>query len=158
MLQIPENLRSVEAQDEEQKAIGAISRALAEAAVSKVAYLVGPDDTKIQIPEPLFAILRQAAVRLSKGERIVLAPVNQEISTQDAANLLGVSRPYFVKLLDDGAIEHSKTGRYRRVRFGDVINYRDAKNRERRERLGSIISGQRDRGLFDLEEREVREA
>jgi|SRR5579884_1263391 len=139
MLQMSEDLKPFEAGENEQVAIDKLNQALAQAAATSRPYLVGSDGERIVLPEPLFRMLREAAIRLSRKERIVIAPVDKEISTQEASDLLGVSRPYLVKLLDEGEIEYVKTGRYRRLRYGDVIAYRDRRNLERNERLARFI-------------------
>lgn len=139
MLEIPDSLKPFEVNDVDQSAIDRLNEALARAAATSRPYLEGSDGERIVLPEPLFRMLREAAIRLSRKERIVIAPVDKEISTQEAADLLGVSRPFFIKLLDEGRIPHLKTGRYRRVRYGDVIAYREFRNSDRRDRLAQFI-------------------
>jgi excisionase family DNA binding protein len=140
--------------DQEKEAVHSVQVALSETAVGSEApaYLVGPDNTRIAIPEPLFRILRQAANLLSRGERITLAPVHKELSTQEAADLLNVSRPHLIKLLDNGTIQHDKTGRNRRVKFGDVVRYMKQRDEERRQRLRNLIRSSEEMGLYDDEE------
>jgi excisionase family DNA binding protein len=117
-----------------------------------MAFLVGPDGKSIPLPDPLFRILRHAASMLIRGERITLAPVTKELSTQEAADLLGVSRPYLIKLLDVGSIPYKKVGRHRRVCFGDVNEYRKKRDDERRERLRDLVRKSEEMGLYDIEE------
>jgi excisionase family DNA binding protein len=144
----------VEATAEERGLLQHVQRVLSQVALvpKTTAALVGPDGKSIPLPEPLFRILRQAAGMLVRGERITLAPVTKDLSTQEAADLLGISRPYLIKLLDSGEIPYTKTGRNRRVRFGDVNNYRGKRDAERRERLRNLIRQTEELGLYDMEE------
>lgn len=146
--------RGIEATKEERGALEHLQRALSEAALAPkaTAALVGSDGKGIPLPEPLFKILRYAAGMLVRGERITLAPVTKDISTQEAADLLGVSRPHLIKLLDTGEIPFTKNGRNRRVRFGDVNGYRKKRDAERRERLRDLIRQSEELGLYDMEE------
>jgi excisionase family DNA binding protein len=153
MLEIEERA-PFEATEQDRRALDAVKAALGHVAVSSAPgpFLVGPDGDPIHLPEPLFRILRQAAAMLARGERITLAPVHQEMSTQEAADQLNVSRPHLIKLLDSGDIPFTKTGRNRRVLFGDVVKYMDARNRERRDRLRELIRKSEELGAYDVEE------
>jgi excisionase family DNA binding protein len=150
MLQMSEDLKPFEAAENEQVAIDKLNEALAQAAATSRPYLVGSDGERIVLPDPLFRMLREAAIRLSRKERIVIAPVDKEISTQEASDLLGVSRPYLVKLLDTGEIQYVKTGRYRRLRYGDVIAYRERRNTERNQRLAQFIKDRNTANSADI--------
>ncbi len=144
----------VEATTEERGLLQDVQKMLSQAALAPkaTAALVGPDGRSIPLPEPLFQILRYAAGMLVRGERITLAPVTNDLSTQEAADLLGVSRPHLIKLLDSGEIPFTKTGRNRRVRFGDVNTFRRKRDAERRERLRDLIRQTEELGLYDMEE------
>jgi excisionase family DNA binding protein len=145
---------SVEATDQEKQALHTVQEVLSLAAVrpEAPAYLVGPNDVRIPLPEPLFRILRQAAGMLSRGQRITLGPVDKEMSTQEAADMLNMSRPHLVKLLDAGEIPFTKTGRNRRVMFGAVVQYMNKRKQERREHLREMIRRSEELGVYDMEE------
>lgn len=151
MIQFSDEMRAIEAGVGEQPALDALKAALAHAAVADHhnAYLIGPDGERLELPEPLFRIVRQAVGLLSRGARVIVAPVDKEISTQEAADLLNVSRPYLVSLLDAGAIPYEKTGRYRKVRFGDVLAYKEVRNRNRAEALAKMMRENRQAGVYD---------
>src|SRR5579862_8945789 len=78
--------------------------------------LVGPKGDKIPLPEPLFSVLARVAEVLAKGDAVTVVPIGKEMTTQQAADLLNVSRQYLVRLLDENKIKHTRTGRHRRVR------------------------------------------
>jgi excisionase family DNA binding protein len=75
---------------------------------------------------------------MARGQTITLVPHGSELTTQEAANLLHVSRPHLVKLLDDGVIDHYKVGTHRRVPLDDVLDYRARRASVRRERLDEL--------------------
>jgi 3,4-dihydroxy 2-butanone 4-phosphate synthase / GTP cyclohydrolase II len=93
----------------------------------------GQPDT-VNIPAPAVRLLQQALSQLGRGLAVTVMPVNADITTQRAAELLGISRPSLVKLLEDGELPHHKVGTHRRVALGDLIDYR-----QRVERAGRKV-------------------
>lgn len=69
---------------------------------------------------------------------VAFIPDHAELTTVQAADLLNVSRPYLIKLLDDKAIPHRMVGKHRRIRVDDVMAYKDAIDREREEILDQL--------------------
>ncbi|VTR54659.1 DNA binding domain, excisionase family [Serratia fonticola] len=65
---------------------------------------------------------------LANGNAVQVVPVHAELTTQEAANLLNVSRPHVVKMLEEGKIEFHKTGRHRRIRFADLMAYKEQRD------------------------------
>jgi excisionase family DNA binding protein len=65
---------------------------------------------------------------ISSGRGFRLVPVSSELTTQQAADLLNVSRPFLVKLLEEGQIHHTKTGRHRRIKAEDLFRYKEARD------------------------------
>lgn len=102
------------------------------------ARLLGPDGEMIGIPASAFQALRLAVDAMSRGKTIVLAPQEEELTSQQAADLLRVSRPHLVKLLDDGEMPFHRVGTHRRVRLEDVLTYRSKRSRKRREKLDEL--------------------
>ena len=101
----------------------------------------------VRIPGKAFALLLTILANMSKGKSITLIPSNSELSTQQAADMLNVSRPHLVKLLEQGALPFKKVGRHRRILLQDLISYesRQAKNRE--EQLKFLARQAQEQGL-----------
>jgi len=102
------------------------------------ARLLGPDGEMIGIPGSAFEALRLVVDAMSKGQTIILAPQGEELTSQQAADLLRVSRPHLIKLLDEGEIAFHRVGTHRRIRLEDVITYKRKRSQDRRERLDEL--------------------
>lgn len=88
-------------------------------------FLSGPDvGDQVALPAEVYQVLRKVVDAMSAGLAVNVAPVSQRLTTQQAADLLGVSRPTLIKMLDAGQIPFEKVGTHRRVRLGDVIAVR----------------------------------
>ncbi|MBN9788645.1 DNA-binding protein [Pseudonocardia sp. TMWB2A] len=86
------------------------------------------------LSEMLLDLLRH----FSKGNAVTLVPVTQKLSTQQAADLLNVSRPYLIGLLEKGELAFELVGRHRRIRADDLFAYKEKRNGKRREALESL--------------------
>ena len=78
------------------------------------------------------------------GDAVTLLPIQQMLTTQQAADLLDVSRPYLIKLIEKGDIAHSMVGRHCRVKAEDVFAYKSARDKARAEALDELISDSKD--------------
>ncbi|MEM8824775.1 MAG: excisionase family DNA-binding protein [Pseudomonadota bacterium] len=74
----------------------------------------------------------------SSGDAVVLMPLGKQLTTQQAADILNVSRPYFIKLLESGALPFDKVGRHRRMKFEDVLAYKNHRDDERSRALDDL--------------------
>lgn len=81
---------------------------------------------------------------IGSGGAVTLLPIQQMLTTQQAADLLDVSRPYLIKLIEKGDIAHSMVGRHRRVKAEDVFAYKSARDKARAEALDELISDSKD--------------
>jgi excisionase family DNA binding protein len=109
------------------------------------AALVGPDGERLDLPPEVFEIFRDVVEALAQGLAITIAPHQMILSTSEAADILGVSRPTIVRLLEAGAIPFEQPGRHRRVRLADVLAYH-----ERAAGLDQMVADAEDAGLYDL--------
>jgi excisionase family DNA binding protein len=105
----------------------------------RMARLVDPDGETTEIPDSVFHALKLVVQSMAQGQTITLVPHGKELTTQEAAGLLHVSRPHLIKLLDQDAIPHHKVGTHRRVRIDDVLAYRSKRDTTRREKLDELI-------------------
>lgn len=104
----------------------------------RTARLVGPDGETMEIPASAFHALQLVVQGMARGQTMTLVPHGKELTTQEAADLLHVSRPHLVKLLEDGTIDHYRVGTHRRVRIEDVLAYRERRAGLRREKLDEL--------------------
>lgn len=131
----------VTAPPEQHKGIKAISRSVANVTTKRQASqcrLVDPNGESTIIPEAVFSVLKRVVEVLARGDALAIVPVGKELTTQQAADLLNVSRQYLVRLLDEGRLPHHKTGRHRRLRFADVMAFKEKRDRERRAGLDEL--------------------
>lgn len=110
--------------------------------------LVGPNGETIELPSSAFRLLHGLVHHLARGRAVSLVPVDKEMTTQQAADILNVSRPYLVQLLDEGVIPHSKTGRHHRVRFDDLMAFKERRDAERRTALRELTQLNQELGLY----------
>lgn len=115
----------------------------------RFAMLVGSDGTELRVPVPVYEILIWVVQRMAEGKAFTLAPIDKELTTQEAADLLNVSRPFLIKLLDQDQMPYRRTGTHRRVKLTDVLAYRE----EQFARTGEIIREMgREEREWDLED------
>lgn len=121
-------------------------------------YLVGstPGD-QVELPGEVYQVLRQVVDALQQGLAVTVAPVNQTLTTQQAADLLAVSRPTVIKLLNDGKIPFERVGTHRRVLLRDLLRYRDERRAAQYAAL-EATSVDVDEGDLETTLRELREA
>jgi excisionase family DNA binding protein len=113
--------------------------------------LVGPDGESIPIPEAVFYVLERVAEVLARGDSLTIVPVGKEVTTQQAADLLNVSRQYLVRLLDEGRIPFRKTGKHRRLRIEDVLAFKEQRDKDRRAGLRELSRLTQEFGGYDDE-------
>ncbi|MDR2862446.1 MAG: helix-turn-helix domain-containing protein [Puniceicoccales bacterium] len=93
---------------------------------------------RVEVPETLARLIAKILHLISEGKAVTLIPDDNAITTQTAANYLGMSRQHFVGLVERGEIPHHKVGTHRRVAFSDVLAYEKKCNRIRRNALNRI--------------------
>src|SRR5262245_44370909 len=126
-----------------------LARGLADVQAPARARLVGPGGSYLDIPDELYGVLRDVVTALSEGLAISIAPHNTMLTTQEAADLLNVSRPTLVRLLTGSEISPTRRGRQRRVMLRDILDYRDRTRRERRQTLDQMAADAEDDDLYN---------
>jgi excisionase family DNA binding protein len=113
--------------------------------------LVGPSGLSIALPESVFHILERVVEVMARGDSITVVPVGREVTSQQAADLLNVSRQYLVRLLDEGKIRFRKTGKHRRLRIDDVLAFKENRDKDRRAGLRELSQMTQEFGGYDSE-------
>jgi len=97
-------------------------------------------DEPIELPAGAVTLLLDILEAMSAGKGITLIPENTELTTVQSAEILNVSRPFVVKLLEEGKIPYRKVGKHRRIRFEDVMNYKNTIDQAREEALDQLVA------------------
>jgi len=111
--------------------------------------LVGADGEQIGLPDAVYRLLKDIVRNMQLGRAIVLIPENQQLTTQRAADLLGVSRPHLIKLLEAGELPYHKAGSHRRIYLKDLIAYQKHRDAERKAALDRIAKEAFESGLYE---------
>jgi excisionase family DNA binding protein len=113
--------------------------------------ILGPKGENIPLPESVFYVLERVAEVMARGDAVTVVPVGREVTSQQAADLLNVSRQYLVRLLDDGRIPSRKTGKHRRVLVEDVLAFKETRDKDRRAGLRELSRMTAEFGGYDRE-------
>ncbi|GAB6091390.1 excisionase family DNA-binding protein [Spirochaeta dissipatitropha] len=92
----------------------------------------------VELPRSAVRLLVDLLSNMGQGNAVTLIPVHAELTTQQAADLLGVSRPHLISLLENGDIPYHKVGTHRRVYCRDALQYREQNHQKREEALASL--------------------
>lgn len=104
---------------------------------------------RIVIPVSALKLLGKILKTMGEGKPIAIVPQATEVTTQSAAEILGCSRPHLVKLLEKGEIEYTKVGKHRRIKFEDVVKYKQQMKEEQKKHLIDIMNLDDEIGLYD---------
>jgi excisionase family DNA binding protein len=98
-----------------------------------------PDDA-VTLPSSALRLLASALDEMALGHEVVLSSVERELTTQEAADLLNVSRPHLVSMLERGEIAFRRVGNRRRVRYADVAAYRERMDEEAERAYAELVA------------------
>lgn len=104
---------------------------------------------KIKIPLSALRLLGDILKAMGEGKMISIVPIATEITTQAAAEFLGCSRPHLVKLLEEGKIDFTKVGKHRRIKFEDVMKYKQELKKQQKQNIIDIMNLDEETGLYD---------
>ena len=110
------------------------------------------------VAQPHAVLLRDVAEAMHQGRAITVAPVSLRLTTTQAADMLGVSRPTLIKLLEDGEIPYEQPRRHRLLRLDDVLAYRESRRRRRVAQLDELTRQAVADGLYEASADTYREA
>lgn len=101
----------------------------------------------LELPRNIVELLVTVLTHVAAGEGVSVVPAHAELTTQQAADLLNVSRPYVIGLLDAGEIEYRRVGRHRRIRAASLLDYRRRDDQRRREAADELTELAQEMGL-----------
>jgi excisionase family DNA binding protein len=107
-------------------------------AKGQVPLLVLPNGEQVELPEEAAGLLRDLFAALAEGEAVSVVPLRREFSTQEAADLLNISRQGLVNLLEAGKLPFLKRNKHRRIRAADLLRYKRQRDAERAEALREL--------------------
>ena len=113
------------------------SRELARAQKKSVSVRL-EDGTSLQLPKSVTPLLTRILTEIADGNAMTLIPLHAELTTQEAANLLNVSRPHLNKLIDKGELTCHKVGTHRRIKFHDLEEFRLKREASRQTALAEL--------------------
>ncbi len=109
--------------------------------LSELRLLVHVDnelEEEVVIPMSVFRLLTDILTQMALGNAVTLMPVNEELTTQQAADILNVSRPFLISLVEDGKIPYRKVGTHRRIRLEDLMMYKENIDKKRLQTLEEL--------------------
>jgi excisionase family DNA binding protein len=147
---VARELELIRANEDERPALSRIEGVLnsERSAQHRLPKLVGPGGETIEIPLSVFRVLQRIVTYMVQGKAFSVIPYDQTLTTQEAADLLNVSRPFLIKLLESGELPFVKVGTHRRVQYGDLLAYKDRRHKERRKALADIANISQEAGEY----------
>jgi excisionase family DNA binding protein len=127
-------------------ALAKLERAIRAKCSVRLDFADGTDD--IVVPQSALAALGQALTNIARGESFNILSVDAELTTQQAADQIGVSRPYLIKLLDEGRIAYRKVGTHRRIMAAELMHYKNADDAARRAAADALAAETYELGLI----------
>src|ERR1017187_3246797 len=109
--------------------------------------LMGNSGETVGLPAAAVRVLMRVLEEMAQGNAITIIPVHAELTTQEAADLLDISRPSLIQLLDEGKIDFRKVGTHRRVRFQSLLAYKRKADADRRAALAELAAYDQELGL-----------
>lgn len=124
------------------------------------AMLLGPDGEQIPLPIEVYETLTRIVDAMKHHRAVTVAPIDQKLTTQEAADYLGISRPTLIKLIEQKKIPCEKVdgSRHRRLVLGDLIEYQSRRIAERRTALQALVDDAEETGLYEVSPQDYQDA
>ena len=113
------------------------------------AKLVGPDGKTHRLPNSLYSFLLRLIADLKEGKSVAIVQNETVLTTVEASSMLGVSRQFFVNLLNRGEILHHMVGTHRRAYVRDILAYKAKRDAHRRKVLDDLVQAEVNEGIYD---------
>ena len=110
--------------------------------------LIAPAGEQVELPEALSRLFRRVVHLLAGGHAVSIVQHGKMLTTQEAADVLNMSRPYLIRLLEAGKIAFTRVGTHRRIRFDDLMRYRAQRDVDRRRKLSEMTRMSQKLGLY----------
>lgn len=137
----------IELTDDQAALLDAASRLMGEALdrsraarVALVEESDSGDGARIDVPAPVLRVLSRLLAMMASEQVFLLYPAHAELTTKQAADMLGVSRPFLIARLEAGELPFRKVGRHRRIRMDDVVRYRNSMRTTRKSALDELVA------------------
>jgi len=104
-------------------------------------------DETLRLPKAVGDLLYRLLAEMAQGNAVTVIPVHAELTTQEAADFLNVSRPYLIRLLEEGKVPFSMVGTHRRVKFSDLATFRKKSEDERRKAMEELAAQAEELGM-----------
>ncbi|ODA28824.1 helix-turn-helix domain-containing protein [Planctopirus hydrillae] len=105
-----------------------------------------PEET-LSIPVSALQLLKDILAQMAQGHAVMLVPMHVELTTQQAADILNVSRPYLIEQLENNLIPYRKVGSHRRILFKDLMEYKQAMDQQRLQALDELAAQAQELGM-----------
>ena len=115
------------------------------------AKLVGPDGKTQTLPSSLYEFLVKLSAELREGQSVAIVEDEAQLTTVEAARMIGVSRQFLVNLIDRGEVAHHRGGTHRRIYVRDLLAYKVKRDAARRRVLDDLTRAEAEDGLYDLD-------
>lgn len=102
---------------------------------------------QVELPTSALRLLLDILAELAEGNAVKVVPVHAELTTQEAADMLNVSRPHLVKLLEEGVLPFHKTGKHRRVRFTDLMQFKAHREQASEDAMAQLAKQAQELGM-----------
>jgi excisionase family DNA binding protein len=144
-LKVPSRKTSQEAQ-EALRVLGGLGRKRHPARL-RISPEEGAAEVSVAVPKDAFELFLEILRQMANGNAVTIIPVHAELTTQQAADMLNVSRPFVVALLEQGKIPHRMVGTHRRVRVADLLEFKKRDDAEREDALAELAAEAQKHGL-----------
>lgn len=145
--QYPDDRRSVS--EQANRALCELNNILDRDGSPEISVRVESIEGVVQVPREVAEVMRQVLASTAAGQSVAVIPHHAELTTQQAADMLGVSRPYLIKQLSEGRIAYRKVGSHRRINAASLEQYRKDMAHEGRKAADELTALAEDMGLYE---------